>query len=383
MPQFAALHARDGVRYRRRVRYLLLAALVACGPGLKGADPKYRARDRILGAVGDASAFEKLIRGPVMNGGLWFESAQCSQFNRPGQIEQAQAPAFARCLATLKLKESAREDALGDVVIMTYEPGFEIEVRVVPENDGPRLTWIGFESRRSDDDNAPTISPDALEALRLAGDRNGPLDPAVAATLPLDPTPKIHAAFTWLKVCVDESGAVSGVYPFETTAPQVTLAFSDAVRGWKFKPFELNGQAMPVCSMARLAYPPGGAPTTEVLPMPPPPSRSGKEPIVFAEGALRNVLEGKRIAGTKTIVPDDDTKGAIRDAKASPVIGTFRLCVDDAGKVESVLPIRSTGFASYDRRILAGINEWRYQPFMLDGAAVPMCTAVTFIYKQY
>lgn len=358
----------------------MLAGLVACGPGLKAGDPKYVAKDRMLDAVGDPGRFEALMRGPVMNGGLWFESAECSAFNRPGQIEVSQAPAFARCLATLKLKESPREDALGDVVVLTYDPGFEIEARVAAENDGPRLAWIGFESRRNDEDSAPTISPEALESLRLAGDRNGPLGAAVAAKLELDSTPTSHAAFAWLKVCVDEAGSVSGVFPFETTSPAAMAAFSAAVRTWKFKPFETNGQPLPICSMARLSYPPDGAPAKEMLPLPPPPSRSGKAPLVLAEGAT--VIEGKRVAGSKLLAPNDETKAAIRKSGRSQLRGTFRVCIDDTGKVESVLPVQSTGFASYDRTIIAGINLWVYSPFMVEGAAVPMCTSVTFIYQQ-
>ena len=364
------------------MKYVLVAAIAACGPGLKAADPKVVAHDTLVDAVGNASRFEKLMRASVGNGGLWFESSSCAVFNKPAQIEPAEFPAFARCLATLKLKESPREDAFGDVIVMTYEPGFEIEARVVRENDGPRLSWIGFESRRGDDDNAPTISSATLEALRIAGDRNGPLEPVVAATLELDPTPGSHAAYTWLKICVDEAGGVSGAYPFETTSPAATAAFVAAVQPWKFKPFEMRGQTMPVCSMARLAYPAGGAPGTETLPLPPPPSRSKKVPIVIAEGAMKNVIEGKRVAGNKLLAPDDDTKSAIRDAGSPRLRGTFRVCLDDTGKVESVLPVRSTGFAAYDRTIIAGINQWQYAPFMVDDVPTPMCTGVTFIYTQ-
>ena len=27
-------------------------------------------------------------------------------------------------------------------------------------------------------------------------------------------------------------------------------------------------------------------------------------------------------------------------------------------------------------------NEWRYKPYLVNGKAVPVCTAVTFIYSQ-
>jgi hypothetical protein len=28
------------------------------------------------------------------------------------------------------------------------------------------------------------------------------------------------------------------------------------------------------------------------------------------------------------------------------------------------------------------MNAWKYRPFMVNGKAVPVCTAVTFIYTQ-
>ena len=102
--------------------------------------------------------------------------------------------------------------------------------------------------------------------------------------------------------------------------------------------------------MVRPAYPAAGAPAVETIPLPPPPSRSKqRDPIVFVEGAIRSFTEGKRIRGEKMIAPDDDTKYAIQKAKVCRLEGKFRVCIDDKGAVESVLPVRSTGFASYDR----------------------------------
>jgi len=130
--------------------------------------------------------------------------------------------------------------------------------------------------------------------------------------------------------------------------------------------------------MARLSYPPHG-PKDEVLPLPAPPSRTKKRPLVLATSKL---LEGKRIAGTKAIIPDDQTKMVIQRSGGGPVVAAFRVCIDEAGAVESVLPIRSSGLASYDAKLLAGIHGWRYSPYMIDDQPVPVCTHVTFIYNQ-
>lgn len=353
--------------------------VIACGPGLKRLDTREVGRQALLDSSGDAAAIEKLLSGSVVHGGLRFENPVCATQFPGGEIRADRLAAFAGCLAELHLQPSAREDALGDVVVMTYAPGFEVEVRVVQELSGLRLTWIGFSSRRPTD-FGPTVTVDALEALRLTGDRNGPLDPSVAATLELDQTPTSRAAFSWIKVCIDASGKVVDASPFETTSSKASDAFASAARAWTFRPFTIGGQALPVCSMARMAYPPNLAASVETLPMPPPPSKGKKKTIVFAEGAMRQA--GKRISGEKHIAPDRETQAAIRDVGVRHAIGSFRLCLDETGHVESVLPMRSTGFANYDRTLMSGMRTWVYSPYVVGGEPVPVCTAITFNYTQ-
>jgi hypothetical protein len=94
------------------------------------------------------------------------------------------------------------------------------------------------------------------------------------------------------------------------------------------------------------------------------------------------VLEGTRIAGDKNIVPDDVTKVEIsRDGK-SKLVGAFKLCIAVTGKVVSSRTLKSTGYLAYDTKIHKAMSAWRYRPFLVNGKAVPVCTAVTFIYSQ-
>lgn len=359
------------------MRVVWLACVVACGAGMKPVEPRDAAGD----LTGDVTEISKLLRDTVTNGGLWFDDAQCTaKFSAVGDIQRDQLPAFARCLAGLKLQRSARTDALGDVAVLSYAPGFEIEARIVNELDGPRLAWIGF-AVRSSPAEPPTITVEALEALRTSGERNGPIDAATASLLQLDPTPTSRAEYTWLKVCIDEMGAVTSTRVYETTSWAARNAFVAASSSWAFSPFLIMGQAVPVCAMVRPAYPPGEAPKIEELPLPLRPSdRDGRDPVVFAPGT--RLLEGKRIKGSRTISPDDRTKTAIAKARVSRLVGKFRLCVAESGRVESVLPLRSTGFADYDRRLLGAMRQWAYSPYMIDDKAVPVCTSVTFIYTQ-
>jgi protein TonB len=122
----------------------------------------------------------------------------------------------------------------------------------------------------------------------------------------------------------------------------------------------------------------GGVPGGDVdLPPPPPPPPA--PPKVVAAAAL----EPLRIAGVKEIVPDLDTKAQISADHRERVIATLKLCVDVDGSVFKVTPLKSSGYGAYDARLVAEIKNWKYRPFVVDGKAVPVCTAATFIYSQH
>jgi hypothetical protein len=361
---------------------VVLVGVLACGPGLMQPDSKIESRNAVLDASGDPKAIEELFHGSVTNGGLWFDDPACAaQFSKGGDVPDNELAAFAHCLVGLHLQASAREDQLGDVVVMSYPPGIEIEARVVHETGGAHLAWIGYESWRDVDALIPTITTEAFESIRLSGDRNGPIDPEVAATLGVGPgTEPAHA---WLRVCVDETSTVTLAHTFATTDPKASAAFEKAAMAWTFKPFMIANRVVPICSMVHMTYPTGGLPAVETLPLPPGRSRKSKvEAVVLSGEHATKMTEGRRISGAKNIAPDDAIKTLIQRSRSQKVMGTFRVCLDEAGSVEEILPLRSTGYASYDRKITAGILSWKYAPYLVDDKPVPVCTAVTFIYSQ-
>ncbi len=114
-------------------------------------------------------------------------------------------------------------------------------------------------------------------------------------------------------------------------------------------------------------------------PPPPPPPPPPAAPQIVAP----TMLEASRIAGTKDIVPEEVTKTDIQRSGKDRVVGSFKLCLSAAGDITSVTQIKSTGFGAYDSKILNTMRtEWKYKPFAVNGKAVPVCTAVTFIYTQ-
>jgi hypothetical protein len=80
--------------------------VVACGAGSKPhaqqptADPRVVAREALLKALPDAAALAQLLRGSVVNGGLWFHDAACRKF-QAGKLDPNLAGDFARGLVCL------------------------------------------------------------------------------------------------------------------------------------------------------------------------------------------------------------------------------------------------------------------------------------------
>ena len=101
-------------------------------------------------------------------------------------------------------------------------------------------------------------------------------------------------------------------------------------------------------------------------------------------------LDKLRIKGEKNIVPDEVDKLAIEGATrlsgeagtAVRVIASIKMCVDRTGKVSHARVLKSSGYPGYDHKLQTEIMGWEYRPYEVDGTAVPVCTAVTFIYTQ-
>src|SRR5213075_3204993 len=133
----------------------------------------------------------------------------------------------------------------------------------------------------------------------------------------------------------------------------------------------------PAAQLATAALPPP--------PPPPPPAESSSSKSRSKSGARQlppGVVEARRVAGLKTIVPDDDTKRTVERNHDVRLIGSWKLCIDEDGKPSRITQLKSTGYEGYDALIEKGMRGWRYRPYEVDGKYVAVCTAVTFVYTQ-
>ncbi len=114
----------------------------------------------------------------------------------------------------------------------------------------------------------------------------------------------------------------------------------------------------------------------------PPPPPPPPPPPAPPQNVPPTLLEGSRIAGNKNIVPADVTKTEIQRSGKDKVVGSYKLCITTDGSVSSISQLKTTTFPAYDAKIQSEMRSWKYRPYMVNGRAVPVCTAVTFIYSQ-
>ncbi len=112
-------------------------------------------------------------------------------------------------------------------------------------------------------------------------------------------------------------------------------------------------------------------------PPPRPPAPPAPPKVVAAQ-----ILEGQRIAGNSQISPDDVSKTELSRSGKTKVIGTFKICIATSGAISQVTQLKSTTLPAYDQKIASELKSWKYKPYVVNGQAVPVCTAVTFVYTQ-
>ncbi|MCW5802274.1 MAG: hypothetical protein KIT31_07795 [Deltaproteobacteria bacterium] len=414
------------------MKLLALAASLPplLAPAVVGADPSNDAAHgvaKLSAAIRakDAAQITAHLYTVVQTGGLPFADAACERFaKRSKAIESNEHLALARCLAQWKLQTTTRRSGTPGMVVLTVDPGIELELIFT----GDRVQWLGYAHGNA----TPTMTAQAFEALRSAGSTN--VDAGVKAAFEAKYARDKVPVSAWIQTCVDAKGTVSSKDLWSST-PGAGTAFLAAIAGWKFKAPTVRGGS--ACGHTLLTYPAAKAPATEVLPAytaavalarprvvkdivqpmkiekiektyepdpdgdewgeeggeiggvvggdigvvsPPPPPPP--PPPSLPQNIPPAALESLRVKGNNQIVPDDVTKIEIARAGKDKVVGSYKLCVTAAGAVSVVTPLKSTGFAAYDAKLVGEMKAWGYKPYMVNGKAVPVCTAVTFIYSQ-
>jgi TonB family protein len=268
-----------------------------------------------------------------------------------------------------------------DVAVLSYAPGIELDVFFVRSHSGDVvIRFIGYAARRTAKDALPMVTQAALEANRI-DPQPIVLDDATRAAVEAEvanhewaPDYTGSRVYTWFKLCLDATGAITSLKARLTTSLSAQEAHAKAVAAWKFRPFMLGGQPSPVCSLVRIGDV-GGLEDRIALPPMVPPSYD-------TETILHQAALGRRLAGRRLILPSDLVKQRLRESGINRVDATLMFCVTESGSVDGVQVMRSTGFASYDTLLVEGVAGWRYRPLSQSGRSVRSCGFVTFVYNH-
>jgi hypothetical protein len=304
---------------------------------------------------GDVATIRRLLGVKTTNGGLWFADTACaSEFGSPGEVTGDRLDTFARCLAGLKLETTTRKEMLGDVAVMSYAPGFEVEARLLDTNEqGHWLSWIGFSAKRDPTDARPTITPATLASLRVEDHAPLELKGSQAA---------------WIDVCIDATGTVSTADVRASTTLEAARLYAATARTWRFKPFAPAGEPIAVCSLVVVAAP--DATPTQLATMPPPFATPHGEPMLAAP--LKVAQNGTSLS------PPFELLQQLRKFGIHSLVGAIMFCVSEHGDVYGTRIFRSTGISWYDGQVEAHYLTTRYEPYREDGAPLSICEAVTF-----
>jgi protein TonB len=108
---------------------------------------------------------------------------------------------------------------------------------------------------------------------------------------------------------------------------------------------------------------------------------NGTPEVLDTKVVAPSVVRGLRISGTEQIRPPDADALAMERSGKDTVVATAKLCLNAGGRVSGVTMIKPSGFSGWDRRIRAQMRGWRYRTYRIGGRAMPVCTAVTFVYS--
>jgi hypothetical protein len=212
-------------------------------------DPKAGARpDTAVGvaAIDGGRATITIIHSSSPLAGETFQAAALDWTFRPFEHRGTAIPACSLSLVTYPAAKAPAVETLPPMVI-SFHP-------TPPEDPDPPYN-LDFEGITIQSAPAPqNIPPTALESLRIAGTRSIIPEPATTAEIVKAGKPRIIGSF---KLCVGTTGFVTSVTTLKSTGyPAYDLKLGREMRTWKFRPYLVNRQPVPVCTAETFIYKP-------------------------------------------------------------------------------------------------------------------------------
>ena len=157
--------------------------------------------------------------------------------------------------------------------------------------------------------------------------------------------------------------------------PLLDQAALDAVKEWQFTPTMMNGVAVPVIMTVTVNFTMNGpgevrpyrASLGPAAPPPPPPAQlvDGQAPVRVGG----NIKPPKKLRDVRPVYP--------ANAEADRVQGVviIEATIDALGNVANARVLKS--LPALDQAAVEAVQQWQYEPTMMNGVAVPVIMTVT------
>lgn len=233
------------------------------------------------------------------------------------------------------------------------------------------LSLLIAADQAGDVEDAIFVAPNIGVSQRLSDVTKSPHKP----TLP--PELAVPGAVYWglYKICVDRAGKVGSIGVLrgasradpEAGLPEVgpvrsrgkvDIWWIQIVRGWSYRPYEVNGRVVPFCHPLRIEV------------------RVAAEPEASAEPAKPVMLsreQAERLLVTDVSKPPHQFRMPPRlDRSGNIIWGLFKVCVTTFGEVSRISVIKPAE-ADANRLWIETMHGWRYTPHNVAGKATPFC----------
>lgn len=166
------------------------------------------------------------------------------------------------------------------------------------------------------------------------------------------------------KICVDPQGQVAAVKVLHRASARTSVTpvppvnnldqhWMAIVKGWHYRPHQVDGQAQPFCYVAKLDL---------ELPYKDP---QGNLVLSPEAGSLLRLSDIQKPPHRLTLPPALNRAGMV-------VWGLFKLCLGTKGQVTKVTTIKPAD-DKVDEDWTRAMATWLHKPYLVDGTPTPVC----------
>ena len=227
------------------------------------------------------------------------------------------------------------------------------------------LATIGDVRAESVATNEAKVLPPAVGAAQRESDIT---KAPHALTAPAALKQESRTYWSLFKICVDTSGAITNVSvlksagevgpgatkntarPLPPEAKELDAIWTTAVKTWRYRPYLVNGSAVPFCYPQRLQF--AVEPNAVML-----------APDV---GTSLRITDATKPPHAIRLPPELNKPGMV-------VWGLYKICVNTQGEVDWVNVLKSAHDEATDRSWSDTVKTWKYRPYAVNGKPVPFC----------